>query len=181
MRKLSFEGFLAQYVNKLSCASSSSMRSLAKEALNVNPRLREPLMVYAVISRKTSALLSAVEGTAFGATCSRFFSAYDAETLPMALNAQTQDLPREVQKVWLSYQAVLQRPERDVRVKALYCERVMQLQNQTGVSTYQLCKTLGLNNSNTCTWLRTKEGRYMTLENARKILTYLQAQAPSSQ
>ena len=46
MRKLTFEGFLKQYVAELSGVQTASVHKLAA-CLNENPRLKEPLFLYA--------------------------------------------------------------------------------------------------------------------------------------
>lgn len=48
MRELTFRGFLAQYVKQLSAEKTNSLYKLAAEAGSSNPRLREPLLLYAV-------------------------------------------------------------------------------------------------------------------------------------
>ena len=47
MRKLTFEGFLKQYVAELSGVQTASVHKLAA-CLNENPRLKEPLFLYAL-------------------------------------------------------------------------------------------------------------------------------------
>ena len=48
MRKLTFEGFLKQYVAELSGVQTASVHKLA-DCLNENPRLKEPLFLYACL------------------------------------------------------------------------------------------------------------------------------------
>lgn len=47
MRKLTFEGFLKQYVAELSGVQTVSIHKLA-DCLSENPRLKEPLFLYAL-------------------------------------------------------------------------------------------------------------------------------------
>ena len=47
MRKLTFEGFLKQYVAELSGVQTASVHKLA-DCLSKNPRLKEPLFLYAL-------------------------------------------------------------------------------------------------------------------------------------
>lgn len=52
MRELTFRGFLTQYVKHLSVQETTSLYKLAKEASSTNPRLKEPLFLYALFSQK---------------------------------------------------------------------------------------------------------------------------------
>ena len=52
MRELTFRGFLTQYVKQLAAEKTNSLYKLAAEAGSNNPRLREPLLLYAVYTQK---------------------------------------------------------------------------------------------------------------------------------
>ena len=56
MRKLTFEGFLKQYVAELSGVQTASIHKLA-DCLSENPRLKEPLFLYALAYDKVDLLL----------------------------------------------------------------------------------------------------------------------------
>ena len=56
MRKLTFEGFLKQYVTELSGVQTASIHKLAN-CLHENPRLKEPLYLYALVFDKVNLLL----------------------------------------------------------------------------------------------------------------------------
>ena len=56
MRKLTFEGFLKQYVTELSGVQTASIHKLA-DCLQDNPRLKEPLYLHALAFDKVDLLL----------------------------------------------------------------------------------------------------------------------------
>ena len=56
MRKLTFEGFLKQYVVELSGVQTASVHKLA-DCMTENPRLKEPLYLYALAFDKVDLLL----------------------------------------------------------------------------------------------------------------------------
>ena len=56
MRKLTFEGILKQYVAELSGIQTASVHKLA-DCLSENPRLKEPLFLYAWAYDKVALLL----------------------------------------------------------------------------------------------------------------------------
>ena len=52
MRELTLKGYLAKYVRALSGENTLNIRALAKEAVNDDPRLMVPLLLYAVYHGK---------------------------------------------------------------------------------------------------------------------------------
>ena len=56
MRKLTFEGFLKQYVAELSGVQTASAHKMA-DHMAENPRLKEPLFLYALAFDKVDWLL----------------------------------------------------------------------------------------------------------------------------
>ena len=69
MRKLSFLGFLKQYLPVLSGINSLNIRALMQMS-ETNPRLREPLFLYALETDKTAALeRRAKPNSCFAAWC----------------------------------------------------------------------------------------------------------------
>ena len=56
MRKLSFEGFLKRYVVELSGVQTTNVHKLA-DCLCENPRMKEPLFLYALTFDKVNLLL----------------------------------------------------------------------------------------------------------------------------
>lgn len=174
MRELTFRGFMKQYVTCLSFAHTSAVSQLVGEAATSNPRLREPLLLYAMVNDRLQALLTASEGT----PCASFFHAYlqrfsKDELLQKLENGDT-ELPHEFHKVWLSYQAEKMKPAHEASMKGLYRTRILDLKETCSVSTYRLCKDLKLNNANVCTWLRTGEPRLVTVDTARRMCRYLE-------
>ena len=61
MRDLTFRGYLTQYVRQLAAEETNSLYKLAAEACSNNPRLREPLFLYAVYTQKEKVLLQATK------------------------------------------------------------------------------------------------------------------------
>ena len=57
MRKLTFKGFLSQYVKNLSYSNTLDIKRLAMEATTNNLRLRAPLVLYALASSKKGLIM----------------------------------------------------------------------------------------------------------------------------
>jgi len=154
MRKLTFRGFTERYVKQLSLGDSASIYRLVREAASDNPRLKEPLLLYAVSNGKENVFLQASVGTVYHDEYNKLLARFGVHGLLEALEAGSPELPYEYHKVWRSYLSISQGYERDKRVKSLMRGKIRQLQMDTGVTTYQICKELGLNVSNVNSWLK---------------------------
>ncbi len=177
MRKLTFRGFTEQYVKQLSLGGSASIYRLVREAVSSNPRLKEPLLLYAVSNGKENVLLQASVGTACYAEYNKLLANFGASGLLEALKNGSPELPYEYHKVWQSYLSISQGYERDKRVKSLMRSKIRQLQTDTGVTTYQICKELGLNTSNVNSWLKNGLSSKISLKKARAVWEYLEQQS----
>ena len=103
MRELTFTGFLKSYVRALSAAETNSLYKLTKEAADENPRLREPLLLYAKFTDNTDVLLRAAKKTALYSEYKNLANRYDKAGFEAALQNATSLLPEEYKKVWKSY------------------------------------------------------------------------------
>ncbi|NLA87579.1 MAG: hypothetical protein GX847_09965, partial [Clostridiales bacterium] len=103
MRELTFTGFLKSYVRSLSEAETNSLYKLAKEAADKNPRLRDPLLLYAKFTDNTNVLLRAAKKTALYSEYKNLANRYDKAGFEAALQDASSPLPEEYKKVWRSY------------------------------------------------------------------------------
>jgi len=103
MRELTFTGFLKSYVRALSAAETNSLYKLTKEAADENPRLREPLLLYAKFTDNTDVLLRAAKKTALYSEYKNLANRYDKAGFEAALQNASSPLPEEYKKVWRSY------------------------------------------------------------------------------
>ena len=175
MRQLTFPGFTKQYVASLSRAGTTAIYPLTREAVTQNHRLREPLLLYALANGQEKVLMTAVRNTPLAEYYGGLLQKYDYDAMLSALRDQDPSLPQEYRKVWSSYLSVSQKGERDRRVKSLLRERILQVQQEKGVSTYRICRDLGLNNSNINCWLKHGCDEKVSLDTARRIAEFLSA------
>lgn len=171
MRELTFRGFLTEYVRSLSYANSTSVQRLAKEAAEENPRLREPLLLYAVFSGKPELLVQASMKYGMDPQYTALLSQYNASSMEEALNAGNV-LPEEYTKVWKSYQSRKNRLVADNHTKELMRQRVRKLQDQHGITNYRIYTELGLNPGNLNAWLKHGDSNKVSLETARSVLQF---------
>ena len=176
MRKLTFAGFTKKYVVSLSEQKTSAIYALTREAIKDNPRLREPLFLYAITNNGIDTLLNATKSTPLFDDYKRLVSQYDDKTVVKALQDRSSALADEYHKVWDSYLSVSKYHERDNRVKEMIRGKVVVLQRDKGISTYRISKDLGLNNANINHWLKHGGTSMVSIDTARLIMQYVERQ-----
>ena len=166
MRPLTFGGFLKQYVQELSAQDTLNISRLAKEAERENPRLREPLTLYALFHAKTDVLVRTVQG----AWLERSLLEYSPERMIELLAADAPALPENYKKLYRSYRSLATRTQSDNHTKALLQKRIRQLQEKSGLSNYRLYRDMGLNPGNVNAFLKHGDTSKVSLETARRML-----------
>lgn len=174
MRELTFRGFLTQYVKQLSDEKTNSLYKLAAEASSDNPRLREPLFLYAVYSQKEKVLLQATKEPKLYAEYDRMVSLYTADRMTELFEQASPLLPAEYHKVWRSYQSRKNRGQADEHTKELMRLKVKRLQEKNGVTNYRIYTDLKLNPGNLNAWLKHGDSDKVSLETARRTLRYVE-------
>ena len=174
MRELTFSGFLRKYVCELSEQETMSLYKLAKEASVDNPRLREPLFLYALFSDKTNVLLNATKDKRLNAEYSDLLKYFDKTYMLAALKEQNSKLPSGYLKVWKSYVSEKNRMATDNQTKLLMRNKIARLQNEKQVTNYRLYKDLGLNPGNLNAYLKHGDSSKLSLDTSRKVLNYLE-------
>lgn len=174
MRELTFRGFLTQYVKQLSDEKTNSLYKLAAEASSDNPRLREPLFLYAVYSQKEKVLLQVTKEPKLYAEYDRMVSLYTADRMTELFEQASPLLPAEYHKVWRSYQSRKNRGQADEHTKELMRLKVKRLQEKNGVTNYRIYTDLKLNPGNLNAWLKHGDSDKVSLETARRTLRYVE-------
>ena len=174
MRELTFKGFLAQYVKRLSKFDTNSLYKLAEEASNDNARLREPLFLFALYSGKQTVLLQATKDQNLCAEYQKMVSQYSVDQMTQMFEDNDSALPNEYHKVWRSFQSQKNRGQSDDHTKELMRLKVKRLQEQYGVSNYRIYTDLKLNPGNVNAWLKHGVADKVSLETARRTLRYVE-------
>lgn len=174
MRELSFAGFLTAYVRDLSPSGSGKITVLMSEAAETAPRLREPLLLYAVMTGKQELLCRAAEKhglTGF------YGSALHLSPLEVERSLEQNSLPEGYQKVWNSYKSRKNRYSADSMTKDMMRSRVLALREKKRITNYRIYTDLGLNPGNLNAWLKHGDGRLVSLDTARAVLRYTEDSA----
>lgn len=174
MRELTFKGFLAQYVKRLSKFDTNSLYKLAEEASSDNARLREPLLLFALYSGKETVLLQATKDQNLLAEYQKMVSLYTADQMTQMFEDNASVLPNEYHKVWRSFQSQKNRVQSDDHTKELMRLKVKRLQERCGVSNYRIYTDLNLNPGNVNAWLKHGVAEKVSLETARRTLRYVE-------
>ena len=174
MRELTFKGFLAQYVKRLSKSNTNGLYRLAEEASSDNPRLKEPLFLFALYSGKQTVLLQATKDQSLFAEYQKMVSLYSADQMTQLFEDNASVLPNEYHKVWRSFQSQKNKGQSDDHTKELMRQKVRRLQSQYGVSNYRIYTALNLNPGNVNAWLKHGIADKVSLDTARKILYYVE-------
>lgn len=180
MRELTFKGFLAQYVRRLSKSNTNSLYRLAEEASCDNARLREPLFLFALYSGKQAVLLQATKEQSLFAEYQKMASQYNVAQMTQMFEDNASVLPNEYHKVWRSYQSQKNKGQSDNHTKELMRKKVRRLQDQYGVSNYRIYTDLNLNPGNVNAWLKHGAADKVSLDTARKTLRYVEGYASTN-
>jgi hypothetical protein len=167
--QLTFKGFLKQYVRELSYQDTNNIYKLVRETTK-NPRLYEPLFLYANVTNKAHEFHNAVKKTPdFNKTgllnmeIDENFTAYS-------------ELPAEYAKVYETFLYHKNKAENDNFTKRLMHKRIQTLQTEKGVTNYKICKDLSINMGNFGAFMKNEDMSKCGLDLLRKIIDYLERQ-----
>ena len=175
MRELTFRGFLTQYVRNLSVGTTNSLYKLAEEASKDNPRLREPLFLYALYSQKQDVLLQATKDATLHAIYFEMTQRYTTDAMTEVFVSGSEEVPAEYTKVWRSYMSKKNRGQADAHTKELMRQKVKRLQEKHGVTNYRIYTDLKLNPGNLNAWLKHGDSDKVSLDTARRTLRYVES------
>ena len=171
VRKLTFEGFLKQYVTELSGVQTASIHKLAN-CLHENPRLKEPLYLYALVFDKVNLLLRYAKDPVCLAEYERLSNRYSREQVLALLQNQSAEPSAGYLKVWRSYCSVRDAALADNDTKELIHRRVVEIQQKKHLTNYRIYADLKLNPGNVNAWLKHNDSSKMSLDCARQIYKY---------
>ena len=171
MRKLTFKGFLTQYVKELSYAGTLDLSVLAVEATQDNLRLRAPLLLYATKWGKTKLLKSHLLKLDGADELLNMLSILEQGDVEVAL--ENNELPEEFLKVWNSFKVRRDKPKNEDELIEAMRKKIIQLQQAKKCSNYRLYKDLKLNPGNINSWLKNGDSSKVSYQTASQIITYV--------
>jgi hypothetical protein len=175
MRQLTFSGFLDSYVRYLSGESTFALPRLVA-LLPSEPRLAEPLLLWATVTGRSERLARLLAGNQdLLGELRQLVSLWEARRLEDALSSEDSRLRPEYAKAWRSYVTRRDAPDRDARLKLEARDRILALESKKSVSRYRMAKDLGLNPGNLHAFLSQGDPKKMALEKAYRLVEYLEA------
>lgn len=170
MRQLSFVGFLEKYLSELSISKTSSILKLLKE-LEINPRLKEPMILYCIFANMPSNVSKHYPS---------FYEEYDYINNMIAGSDYNKikmiDISQKYAKVLNAYEYRLNKMSNDNDTKLLMRNRILSIQRERNISNYRIYTDLGMNAGNVNAFLKNGDAKKISLESARKIWFYVREQ-----
>ncbi|MDR1184432.1 MAG: hypothetical protein LBK67_06505 [Coriobacteriales bacterium] len=175
MRRPRFDRWARRLILELAKTESFNLRRLAASAQKDNPRLVEPLFLFAYDTDNTDRLFELLWKDEVRASYETALEALAGRSLTdIALHGcAAEELPREYCKILNSFRAAYYRPETIYESKRLRWERSRRLQLEKGVRASEVYHALGLNPGNVNAYLKHGELDKVSLENATNIMKYL--------
>jgi len=174
MQRLTFHRYLERYVRSLSYSNTNSLYKLAKEILD-NPRLKEPLFLYALSFDKLDVLLKASRDCQVYFEYTDLASKFERNEFVKLLEENDMRLEHGYRKVYRSYVSRRDMPDTDNDTRRLLHKKTRRLQESKNVSNYRLYTDLKLDQSNVNAYLKKGDIARVNKKTAEDILEYLEA------
>lgn len=171
MRKLTFKGFLSQYVKKLSYTNTMDLKRLADEAATSNYRLRAPLVLYSLATGREKQLLSFLKSNR--ATSDMQKTLLDLSKGSLEERLASGLVPDEYSKVWNSFLVARDAPKRDDDLKGAMRKKILSIQKEKNCSNYRVYTDLHLNPGNINSWLKNGDCTKVSYQTAEKVMNYV--------
>ena len=161
MRRLTYEGFLEKYICELSGLNTSSVSKTLK-VLPDNPRILEPLALYAVMTNVSYNIIS--KNKDFMSECSMLKEHSDSYS----------ELPGNYQKLYKAYIYASSKKSREDDTKKLMHKQIHILLNNSGISTYRVSKDLQIDVSNCNAFIKNCDCDRLSKSDVERIWRHLQ-------
>lgn len=186
MAELTFQKFLKNYVRQLSEQGTVSIIRLADEASGTNYRLREPLMLYAMVTGQSDKLLCATKDADLYKEYHGILTTCLKEQVMAILAEGTDELPENYHKVWRSYVSVRDRSLGEQETIGLIREKIQRLQEKHELSIPKVRNAMALKPAKYNRWIVHGDCTAVTLAEARTALNAVtgliqEQQAPKHQ
>ena len=174
MRRLTFTGYLESYVRSLAGGTTLALSELARVSES-EPRLVEPLLLWAAESGKTARLAKLLgDRDDLRSELKTLSQMQEMGSLNSALASEHPGLRPEYSKAWRSYVVRRDAHDRDAQLKLAARKRVLALESTKGVTRYRMAKDLGLNPGNLHAYLAEGNAGKLSLNRVVELVEYLE-------
>jgi len=174
MQKLTFHRYLERYVRSLSYGNTNSIYKLVKE-LNENPRLEEPLFLYALCFSKADLLLKASSESPVYTKYAGLLKVYSWDDIYKYLIEEDKKLEDGYHKVYKNFFTKYKMSDTLNDVKQLKYDRIKKLQDKRKISNYRIYTDLMLNQGNINAFLKNGDVSKVSSKTVERIIEYLEA------
>lgn len=150
----SFEGFLAQYCQKLTDIKTRSLKRLFVKVLQDSPRAAEPLMLLALCQGREEYLMHLAKQTKMREEYQSFLAEFKKSGLALEEYLTLQEIPQRYQKVYFSYLSKVNQLERDREVLEALVPQLNSMIASKGLTPYSILNILSLNKGNLYAFLK---------------------------
>lgn len=160
MRRLTYAGFLEKYICELSEIGTCSISKNIK-IIPSNPRVLEPLALYAVITNASEKVIK--KNAALLKECN----------IIKSCNGEYDRLPVAYQKVYKSYIYASSQKKRDDDTKKLMHKQICIMLNKKSISNYRLAKELSIDISNCNSFIKNCDCNRLSKVDVERMWRYL--------
>ncbi len=173
MRELTLNGFLKKYLVDLSGKKSENLSNLAYEADHNNPRLKEPLVLYAYFCKEPTTVKRQFANSSLYEEFCLFLKKFPKKEDAINYLSQTSQIDN-YRKVYKSFISKRDRHKQEDALKKALQEEVLSVLNNKKISAYKLLKEecLNLNKGNFYAFLRGNTS-CITVSSAYNVVKYL--------
>ena len=151
----------------------TSLRKLAVLAQEDNPRLAEPLLLFAMETEATARLMSYIGDEQIEGEYREVLELCRDKSILELVEKEERRLPWSYSKLLSNWRAAEGKAQRIENSKRLRLERSLQLMKEKHVTNAQVYQALRLNPGNTNAYLKHHDTSKLSLENATRIMKYL--------
>ena len=180
MKGLTFKGFITQHVKTLSNENTISIFKLAKEASTTNPKLVEPLLLYAATVGKTKMLLSATKNTALNEHYQKIINKYLNGVETGTIQERISSMPHKYKTVYDEFLIAESKNKADNPLKESYKKQIERLVKENSLNFSFLAKETGLKRGNIYKFFSKNQQNCLSLNTLETMLTYLEKNYPAT-
>ena len=168
---LTFKGFLRNYCRELTGLETDNLKKLLSSVTSDSPAAAEAVMLFSAVQGKSDYLV----GLSFGTWVHDQYQAVskDLSTFKNLKEYLSSDCaPERYKKVWNAFCAKKGAIKADRRVSALMREKSLAAIKKSGLTAYQISKTMKLDLGNVYAYLNARDVTKVSRNTAREIMQF---------
>lgn len=175
MRYWTLKGFTEKYVAKISQKGKTSINKLAYEFSHSNEKLKEPLLLYAMLSCNSESLQRFLTKNPLLAR--EFMTYFKDSYFEGTLENQLKDgnLPIEYKNIYTAYIKEKNKYKGSVNTKLLMKNYIEAYKKQLGITNYRIYTDLKINGGNFNDFMKNNAMDKLSLSDAKRVVEYLKS------